>query len=217
MNAKVQYTRRTDLEPPASPIIWVEINAGTSSAWLLFVGYREWRSLYGKNKAESGSQKNQLLRLELWQDSWALAEKENKPIFSLSDINVDVQPWLNQNLVLSEYQHQQKPILNKVREMATATNLHLIPTVATRFQGRDKESILDILLTNSPQMVHHVELIPSSTDHKIVLFHKDIVMRKIHPETKLTRSFKNYTKEGMIANLNIPMLNSLYILLIQTL
>ena len=52
---EVNYIRRADLEPPSSPAIWLEIDQGTPTAWLLFIGYREWRSLLDKNKQRSES------------------------------------------------------------------------------------------------------------------------------------------------------------------
>ena len=50
LNNGIKYQRRKDLEPNASPVIWIEINPGSPTAWLLFIGYREWRCLHEKNK-----------------------------------------------------------------------------------------------------------------------------------------------------------------------
>ena len=69
-----QYKRRRDLEPPLSPAIWVEVNPGSNKAWLLFMGYREWRQLQDSNKQKSQSMKQQLARFATWEESWISAE-----------------------------------------------------------------------------------------------------------------------------------------------
>ena len=36
INDDLKYERRRDLEPPNSPTIWIEINGGSPTAWLIF-------------------------------------------------------------------------------------------------------------------------------------------------------------------------------------
>ena len=209
INDDVRYKRRIDLEPKASPIIWVEINNDSNISWLMCLGYREWHTLNKKNRLTSGSVAQQLIRLSSWETSWNNANSENKPIVILSDINVDVSPWLEPHLELTTYQKQQTIIRDKVKEMAENCNLQLIKTTTTRHQGSDKPSILDIILTNCPQTIHQIQLMPSSSDHKIVILKKEIKAIKATTEIRFTRSFKNYSKEKLLNHINIPMLNSL--------
>ena len=209
IKSTVQYKRRTDLEPKCTPAIWVEFNAGTSSAWLLFTGYREWRTLDPKKRVESGSQSSQLKRLDSWQDSWVLASSEGKPVFIIGDLNIDVQPWLDQSTDLTDYQVQRKPLLNKLKEMAGINDLSLLATPPTRSQGQDRDSTIDIVLTNKAELINSVELLPSSSDHRVVVVRKEAKVVSIPQEAITARSFKLYSKEKMLNCLDIPMLNSL--------
>ena len=80
--ATAQYRRRQDLEPMETPLIWIEFNADTKSSWLLCIAYREWRTQNPKTKLESGTPKNQLIRLEAWETSLVKASNEKKTYFS---------------------------------------------------------------------------------------------------------------------------------------
>ena len=84
---KLRYIRRQDLEPPNSPTLWLEVNPTSSKPYLIFIGYREWRSLLDKDKKFSGLVKQQQLRLEGWNESWARAESENKLMILMGDWN----------------------------------------------------------------------------------------------------------------------------------
>ena len=209
IKSSVQYRRRYDLEPVSSPIIWIEFNVGSPSAWLLFTGYREWRTLNPKNRLESGSMTSQLKRLDQWDESWRSANAENKPMFIMCDSNIDVRPWLNPELVLTLYQKQMKTYLTKLKEMASSNGLTLLPTPPTRSQGQDAETTIDIVMSNMPQLIQTVELIQSSSDHCILLFTKDAKIKVAQQQPRTARCFKEYSKEKMLNSLNLPMLNSL--------
>ena len=129
VRSSVQYRRREDLEPVETPLLWIEFNAETPSAWLLGIGYREWRTLNPTTKASSITLKSQLLRLESWEQSCNKAANEDKPIFFMSDCNIDVQPWHNPNAKLTDYQYQRKPLLSKLKEIAVANGLSLLKTL----------------------------------------------------------------------------------------
>ena len=206
---KVHYKRRRELEPPASPIIWIEINEGSSSTWLLGIGYREWRTLNPKTRTTSGPIAQQISRLNSWEKSWLSATDENKPIILLNDINADVAPWLDPDIALTDYQIKIKPVLEKVRDMAENCGFNLIRTGTTRHQGSNKASTLDIILTNSPHLIQNVTLKPSSSDHKVVILKKETKAVKSNQEIRVARSFKSYSKEKLLKQINIPMLNSL--------
>ena len=92
INEKLEYKRRKDLEVKGSPAIWIEISPDSTKSWLLFVGYREWRSLLDKDKEKSLKMEQQLIRLEKWNESWKKADKEGKPMYIMGDLNIDVIP-----------------------------------------------------------------------------------------------------------------------------
>ena len=204
-----QYARRTDLEPPLSPSLWVEFNPGSKKAWLLNVGYREWRSLVDKDKTFSISTKAQLTRLSSWETSWTKAESEGKPMIIGGDFNVDVSYWNGQYENASDYRKTKKTVLSKFKEMGTLLNLELIKTPPTRFQRSSIPSTLDVIFTNKPELISTPVLISSSSDHKMIIVTKT---GKVVPEQLnviYARSYKKYTCATMLKCLEMPFINKL--------
>ena len=62
INQHLRYRRREDLEPDNSPTIWLEVNPQSAKPYLVFFGYREWRSLVAMDKNKSKQMKEQLIR-----------------------------------------------------------------------------------------------------------------------------------------------------------
>ena len=209
ISVNLNYVRRKDLEIKASPMIWIEVNKNTPSAWLLFVGYREWRSLLDKDKDKSVAMDQQLERLLKWKESWLLAEAEGKPMYAMGDMNIDVRPWTQPLCTITKYQEAKKSLLSALRQMAAETAMEIIATDYTRKQGGNQISILDILLTNVPATIAKATLHKSSSDHKIVVYEKTVTAKLKEPNIRRSRSFKVYTKERMIAQLQPDMINSL--------
>ena len=205
----VNYRRRRDLEPSCSPAIWLEINPKTAKACLVFIGYREWRQLQAKNKKLNESMKQQLLRLESWAESWNKASNEGKSIIVLGDFNIDISTWVNPDIIPTLYQKQKKSLLDKLKEMAAEINLNVIKTRATRVQGNNFPSYLDLIMTNKQEIIENPILINSPSDHKIICFNMVNKAKQSGPDLKVGRSFKLYSKEKMLNVLNIPRLNEL--------
>ena len=85
----------------------------------------------------------------------------------------------------------------------------LIQTPATRQQGFDNPSALDVFLTDSPQFFSKPSTIPSSSDHLIVGIQLNI---KVSPSPQLLRTGRNYAKYSkakMLEVLDIPLFNVL--------
>ena len=205
----LSYRRRMDLEVVASPMVWLEINPDSKESWLAFVGYREFRSLVDKDKAKSLTMAQQLLRLESWRVKWTEAEKEHKPLFLLGDWNVDVTPWTSPKPTLTAYQASNTSLLTLLREMASENGVELIHTPPTRKQGKDIPTIIDLCMTNRPNQIQNVSLLPSSSDHLVLCVEKVNKPKLRIPGPRKIRSFKHYSKQGMIDLLNIPMIDSL--------
>ena len=100
-------------------------------------------------------------------------------------------------------------MLQALKTAANNQNLKLINTSFTRYQGSDAPSTIDIILTNVPHLISTPTLIESTSDHKIVLFDKKILVKPNVPQIRKARIYKNYTKEKMLQTLNIPLLNQL--------
>ena len=208
----MDYIRRKDLEVKATPAIWIEVSPNTASAWLILIAYREWCSLLIKDKKEkikSRSINQQLVRLEACREKIREAEKEQKPLFVIGDWNIDVSPWLTPESTLTSYQESQADLLESLRELASENSLELINSPPTRRQGKDKPSILDIVLSNRPDQIQNLLLLPSSSDHLIQVIEKVIKQKIKTPGPRKMRCFKQYSKQRMIEALNLQMLDSL--------
>ena len=206
---EADYIRRKDLEPPLSPAIWLEFEPGTQKAWLLFIGYREWRSLNSKDKKHSGSDQQQTERLATWEEPWNRAENEGKTMILAGDFNIDAGPWINPEIPLREYQSSKKKLLQNMQNICSSLNLDLFKTAPTRVQGKCKASTLDWVLSNKINLISNHEMFNSSTDHKIISFFRTgkEVTEKVNIVT--ARSYKNYSKDKMLSSLNIPAINRL--------
>ena len=198
------YKRRSDLEIFNIPLVWLEILSNPKQPWLVAVGYRQWRSLDGEDKKESGTTKSQKDRFQLWNNSLTKAQAELKPVVLMGDINIDVTPWLHPDRQLSE-----SPLLKMLKATASQLEFSLIKTEPTRHQGEDVPSVLDLILTNIPAQLSTPILIDSSSDHKVIFFHKSTKVKAKVLLIRKARSYKNYTKEKLQNQLNMPRLNRL--------
>ena len=144
-----------------------------------------------------------------WRIKWKKADKENKPMYVLGDFNIDVSPWLNPEEPTTTYQNSMKKRLDLLLEMASEGSLEIIPTEPTRRQGLHPPSTLDLILTNSKETMVDINLTPSSSDHDILSFKKVGKPNINQTKTKIIRSFKKYSKEKIIQQINTPMLMSL--------
>ena len=152
-------------------MLWLEIFTGVKP-WLLFLGYRQWRTLNPKTAKTSGDDKKQMERLKKWQTSWTKAEQEDKPLLILGDMNIGVTTWLNPASTETAYQYSRKTFLNQLKDMANMTNLELLKTGPTRQQGKAQPSTLDLSFTNMPQLISSPELYTSTSDHSIIVLNK---------------------------------------------
>ena len=127
----------------------------------------------------------------------------------LGDWNIDVAPWTNPSISLSDYQKEKAPLLTALREMASECGLELLVTRPTRRQGATRASTLDVVFTNQPKHILETNLLPSSSDHMVVVVEKVIKTKVETPKPFFKRSFKNYSKEKMCQEINPQMLDSL--------
>ena len=203
------YKRRRDLEPALSPAVWLEFCPGSKKAWMLFGGYREWCCLHHTDKQESRSMKQQLQRLDKWEESWSMAEDEGKPLFLMGDFNVDVGPWFYPETTLTRYQKKQKLVLTRLKEMCFQLNLDILKSDPTRYQGNCTPSTLDVTISNRIDLISKPLLLNSSTDHKLVIITKTGKPLPEKPSIIICRNYKKYTKSGMLDALNIVEINKL--------
>ena len=206
---RINYIRRHDLEVKNSPMIWIEVITNPAKPWLLFLGYRQWRQLEAKNENKSRNMLNQKIRFQQWLGSWEMANNEGKQIILIGDMNIDVGPWLNPEIPLTEYQQSKSQLLSLIKTKTTQLNMELIRTKPTRYQGINVPSTLDVIFSNFPHLIIDHQLIEASSDHKIVLFQKAV---NIKPKLQLInkmRSYKAYSKLGLVQKLDMPLLNSL--------
>ena len=205
---EVKYKRRNDLETINSPTIWLEF-FNENKPFLVFVGYREWCCLQARDKKLSRSMKEQLKRLDNWSLSWKKAEEENKTLIMLGDYNIDTRPWTHPHETITDYQYSMRSILDKLRDMCTSNNLDIIQLEHTRTQGPAQNSSLDVIISNRTDLLSQPTLIDSSSDHKVISINKAHKTINNTPRIRIARSYKTYSKESMLQNLDIPAINKL--------
>ena len=92
--------------------------------------------------------------------------------------------------------------------MTAFHNLTILKTGATRFQGNDLPSCIDLIMTNTENLVEKPILINSSSDHKIISVTLVRKVKENKPNLKIGRSYKNYSKKEILKVLDIPYINS---------
>ena len=192
---EANYKRRKDLEPPLSPTIWLEFNSGTKGAWLLFLGYREWRTLHCKDKQKSQSTKEQLVRLTGWEESWIKANEEEKPIVIMGDLNVDAETWMNPKLKKNA---NNQSVLNQMMSMSSLIDAKLLKSEPTRYQGKAKPSTLDLVLTTKVELLSNLTLHNSESDHKVISVIYSSKPIKSKPQIVSARSYKRKCSQHWI-------------------
>ena len=164
----MNFKRRTDLEPNNSSCIWLELKTTNKKPWLVFTGYREWAIQAPSGKYVDRSPIKQQERLTEWGKGWECASLEAKPVLLLGDMNVDVTPWLYPDITPTTYQNSQEPLLTLLTTLTNENGMEIIETAPTRRQGKGPPSRLDLIITNRPQLVNNIEILPSGSDHSMV-------------------------------------------------
>ena len=183
----ITYKRRTDLELLNTPLVCLEIKPDKKKSWLIMIGYRQFQCLSDDDKIKSVTMASQLERFSKWCELWKEAENTNKELIITVDLNIDVIPWSNPQTALTENQKAKSKLLNLLKQTANQLNLTLIKTPPTRFQGSDVPSTIDIILTNKPDRISNTQLIQSSSDHKVVLFNKNMEKKGEPPTNKKSK------------------------------
>ena len=90
IDARLQYTRRYDLESKFDCCIWVELKLKGQKNILIQGGYRQWQIPREYDKDQSSkSIKSQLSRYKSIVNNFEKALKENKDIIIMMDDNLD--------------------------------------------------------------------------------------------------------------------------------
>ena len=187
----IKYVRRTDLENTKIPNVWLEIFPVREPAYLLNVGYREWADQLQTPK-EGRTMISQENRLEIMLSSWTKAAEEEKTLVIVGDWNVNMLPWINQDQTTS------KPLLEMIQQAAADNNLTLLTRRATRAQGADEHSALDVIFTNSAEIISQIEYYPSSSDHQMIKCKIRSGPEILKQQVREARSYSKYTKEGFL-------------------
>ena len=194
ISKELSYKRRKDLETPQIAVVWIELTTIKKKRILTCHGYREWNDQAaidqnGKNIEE------QKQRLTMMMSGWEKAVAENKLLIVQGDWNVDM-------TMMSENEQQQtshnkftKPLYEMMTNSAEDLNLTLLTTQASRFQGNDKPSALDIILTNQPNRISEPQYHPTRSDHLAITFTTDSPAPKPQQVVRETRNYKNYSQE----------------------
>ena len=86
--------------------------------------------------------------------------------------------------------------MDQVIQTAAETNLTLLTKRASRFQGGDKPSALDLILSNTPNNLDQIVYLNSSSDHMIITCRLRLENEKPKPKTRRIRSYKHYSQES---------------------
>ena len=193
----VNYKRRFDLENEELSNIWIEVKIDDGKKILINGGYREWCSqIKGQIENESGrSIRNQLQRLQIMTNSWIQAAKEEKAIIITGDWNVDMLMWTCPATNNTTHNQNRSSLLRQLIAAAAEANLTLLTKRATRFQGADKPSALDLILTNKPEIVGNIIFQIMNSDHMAIKCHIKTRIKETPKVPRMARTYKNYSAE----------------------
>ena len=192
----IKYKRRKVLEHDNLSSIWIEIITTKGKNILLNGAYREWSEQLdsGKTNKEGKTQKNQLARLTKLTNSWTAAALEEKQMIVIGDWNLDTLVWTSPQNNFTTHNTNNKPQLELFIQSATTSNLSLLTNRASRYQGKDKPSALDVILSNSPGIIDNIYFQNANSDHLVITCSVRMYAPSLSTQTRRVRSYKNYSK-----------------------
>ena len=167
-------------------IICIKFQPKTKKAWLLWVGHRGFASAIKSLSNGSKTLKDQLVRLDKFTEIWHTVLLEKKPVIFLGDMNVDVQPWLCPDKIITDYQKSRKSLLTLLKDKIIQLDLNLHKTSPTRIQGSNHESILDSVISTNSAQISDTSILPSCSDHAVIVVN---IRLKKPPVVKRSKRF----------------------------
>ena len=173
---------REDLMTDSQPDIWIQVQIGKGTKFLLGMIYREWTSIEGK-----GAHTDQKERLTELIEKAQEASDENMEVILMGDFNINLRKAAGQ-----------KDLKGRILDYTTKNNMTQLVQEDTRSRvvgNRLQSSTLDHVYTNMPENIKDLkQLNTASSDHSMIFFTRNI--RSIVPqESQERRSFKFYSEE----------------------
>ena len=193
---ELKYKRRKDLEITKTPSVWLEVKPDKGPPILVNGTYREWScqsTITKKNEIKGNSISNQKDRLTSLLYQCSKAATEDKMIIITGDWNIDMLAWNTIEDEQSTHNNNRKSLLDMVKFEAANSNLTLLTKRATRYQGADRPSALDIILSNEPDKISQITYHQLSSDHQAIKCKVLAKVPKPKQKTQITRTYKNYT------------------------
>ena len=177
---------REDLMTENQPDIWLQIQIGKGTKFLLGMIYREWTSTDGK-----GSHKDQKDRLQELINNAEKAVNENAEIIIMGDMNVNIE-----NMNTTGEQKELNELMNNFKNNNNLTQLVKAYTRSRVVGGRLQRSIIDHVYTNMPENITDLKLTnPASSDHAIIYFTRKTSYEGHINQAQERRCFKYYIED----------------------
>ena len=191
INNSLSYKRRSDLEIAKCAMVWLEITPPKGLNYLLNIGYREWNCQVSPNN-EGRTILKQNERLSEMVNSWEKASNENKMITIIGDWNVDL---LTPNT-------DRKTLFITLQSAIINNNLDLLTLETTRKQGKNRNSALDLIITNKKEQINNISYHPSRSDHLMVKCTILTKVAKVQQSVRIARTFALYSQQKFLTLAN---------------
>ena len=188
IRSNINYERRRDLEGSNNGIIIIDFHS--HKQYRLVNLYRVFNPQNGRTQIE-----NFQAQLDIIQN--AMSNDSNKNVLITGDFNLDD----SKRYSLNYHNHNLFSKLHEKFDPLGLVQLVNFPTWERRVDNVIKNSILDHLYVKDCMLISNIS--PVSTeigDHLLVTF--SLIGQPINPKTSLKRSWINYSKEALLAELS---------------
>ena len=194
----IKYSRRLDMQNCNDSQVIITIHLTRNKKINIISHYRQWRTL---NKAgsikNSGTMKNQKIRLKKSLQVWQKAAEENETII-LSDTNLNTTQFEKPLDEWTDYEVKLKPLTDMLRETMNSQNLTIIKTVSTRDNNFSTPSTIDHIITNRPQQHNNTTTLESMfSDHSLLITQRLFKVPVISPRYYNVQKIHKIDKDEM--------------------
>ena len=160
----IQYEHIHNIQDDNIASLWLKVKLGHKKYIMIGGYYRQWRLPMETQIFDSGSTKSQVERFSKFLNQVKRARQISPRLVVCGDINID----------LSENRDQlDRPELKVLyplyQDFRDEEDFTVMNKELTRFQIHQKPSLIDHVLTNSPELIDNIETKPGIiSDHKIV-------------------------------------------------
>ena len=165
VKSNFEFERKVELENDINPTIVINVKTSLRKNHTLVANYRQWKGTAPSCSFNGRIDDHAVKRFIEMTNVWKSALAMNNPTTILGDINID---RLEVNDPVSR--QDLKNLIPILKDIQSSHNLVLMNNEPTRFRHGQRPTLLDLVITNSPQNVSNVKNISNFCSEHMGVF-----------------------------------------------